>query len=69
MRELERDVCPQTLSVDPVQHLAVRVDDRARLGFVANALAEQRRIGEEALFVQTPQDRHRRIEALAGDEP
>ena len=68
MRELERDVRPQPLRVDAVEHLAVGGDDRARLGLVAHALAEERRVREQALVVQPPQDGDGRVEALAGDE-
>ena len=68
MRELERDVRAQPLRVDAVEQLAVGGDDRARLGLVAHALAEQRRVREQALLVQPPQDGNGRVEALAGDE-
>ena len=68
VRELERDVRPQPFGLDAVEQLAVRGDDRARLGLVAHALAEQRRVRQEAVVVQPPQDRDRCVEALAGDE-
>ena len=49
--------------VDAVEHLAVGGDDRARLGLVAHALAEQRRVREEAPLVQPPENRARRRRA------
>jgi hypothetical protein len=55
MGELERDVRPQPFCVDAVEQLAVGVDDLARLGLFAHALAEQRRVREQALLVQSPQ--------------
>ena len=69
VRELDRDVRPQALRLDPVEHLAVGGDDRAGLRLVAYALAEQRRVREEAALVQPPQDRDRVVERFACDEP
>ena len=68
VRQLERDVRPQGLRLDAVEHLAVGGDDLARLGLVAHALAEERRVREEAAVVQPAQDGHGSVEALAGDE-
>ena len=68
MRELERDVRPQPFGVDAVEQLPVGGDDLAGLGLVAHALAEQRRVREQTLLVQPPQDRDGRVEAFAGDE-
>ncbi len=47
--QLERDVDLQLLGRDPVEDLPVRLDDDAGLGLVADALAEQRRVGLEAV--------------------
>ena len=69
VRELDREVRPQPLRVDAVEHLGVRADHRACLGLVAHALAEQRRVREETVVVQPPEHRHGIVERLAGDEP
>ena len=54
--------------MDAVEHLAVGGDDLARLGLVAHTLAQQRRVRQQTLLVQPPQDRDGRVQALAGDE-
>src|SRR5581483_8448523 len=68
MGELERDVRPESLGGDPVEQRPVRVDDGTRFGLVAHALAEERRVRQEAVVVQAAEDRHRGVEALACDE-
>ena len=50
MRELERDVDGQRLGVEPLEDAPVLVRDRLGLGAVADALAEQRRVGVQPLL-------------------
>ena len=69
VRQLERDVDLQLLGRDAVEDLPVRLDDDARLGLVVDALAEQRRVGLEAVVVEPPQHDDRVVERLARDEP
>src|SRR5205823_3920964 len=69
VRELERDVRLQLLGGDPVEHLAVRVDDGPALVGCLHVLAEKRGVREQPLLVQAPQYGDELIERLAGDEP
>ena len=69
MRQLEREVRPQSFCVDAIEHVPVRSDDRTCLHLVAHALAEQRRVREETGFVQPPQDPYGIVDALPRDEP
>src|SRR5690349_4507205 len=68
VRELERDVRAQALRADAVEQLAVGGHHLPRLGLVAHALAEERRVREEPLVVQPPQDRDGGVETLPRDE-
>ena len=68
MSLIERDVRAETFRRDSVEELAVGGDDRGRLRLGRDALAEQRRVREQALVVQAAEDRHRGIEALPRDE-
>ena len=67
--QLQRDVDPKPLGRDAVEDLPVRHDDGARLGLVADALAEQRRVGLEPVVVEPPQHDDRIVERLPRDEP
>ena len=44
VRQLEREVRPQSFCVDAIEHVPVPDDDRACLHLVAHALAKQRRV-------------------------
>ena len=68
VRQLERDVRAEAFRRDPVEELAVRGDDRSGLGLGRDALAEERRVREQALVVQAAQDGHGGVEALSRDE-
>ena len=67
--ELEGDVRAQPFSDEPRDRLLVRGDDGLRLGFVADALAEERRVRREAALVQPAQYGDAVVEGLAGHEP
>ena len=69
MGELEGDVDAQPFGCDAIEDLLVAVDDGPRLGLVADALPEQRRVREKPLLVQAAQDDDGLVERLAGDEP
>ena len=68
MRELERDVRAELLVVQALQDALVLGRNRARLLRVRDVLAEDRRVGVEALLVQPPQNGDALVEGLAGDE-
>ena len=68
MRQLQRDVRPQLLRRDPVDHLFVGCDDALGLARLEHALAEQRRVRVEALLVQPAEDGDAFVERLARDE-
>ena len=69
VRELQRDVAGQLLRVEPFEDAPVLVRDRLRLGGVAHALAEQRRVRVEPLVCEAVQHCDARVDRLAGDEP
>ena len=66
--ELERDVRPQLLGGDALDHLAVRGDDGLRVLGLEHAFAEQRRVRPQPLLVQTAQNGDALVERLACDE-
>ncbi len=69
MRELQRDVRAQALVDETRDDRLVLGDDGARLRFVADALAEKRRVCHEAAVVEAAQYEDVIVEGLAGDEP
>jgi hypothetical protein len=66
--ELEGDVRPQLLGLDPVEHVFVRADDGFGLLGVANVLAEQGRVRPQPLLVQPAERDDGLVQRLAGDE-
>ena len=69
MRELERNVRAELLLVEALEDALVLGRDRARLLRIRDVLAQDRRVGVEALLVQSPQNGDALVEGLAGDEP
>ena len=68
VRQLQRGVGAEVVCGDPVEHGAVGPDDVARLARLEHALAEQRRVGIEALVVQRSQHSGALVERFARDE-
>ena len=68
MGELERDVRPQPLVDEPLGDSLVRSGNRARLVRVANQLAEERRVREQAALVEAANRPDGVVERLACDE-
>ena len=68
MCQLERDVRAELLVVEALQDSLVLGRNRARLLCVRDVLAEDRRVGVEALLVQPSQNGDALVDGLTGDE-
>ncbi len=67
--QLQRDVARELLRVEALEDAPVLLGDGLRLGWIAHALAEQRRVRVETLVRQAPQYGDALVQRLARDEP